>query len=153
MLALDPAKPTAQLRASCLTQVHSCYVRLKPRARARRRKLVHWCRRRGHSRSRRSYRNLVVSTPPASVSELDRAIAVLPFENLSSNPNDQFFVIGIQDEILTKSASLADLKVIARTSTQGYKSKPDRFKNCGPPSLAWAEFWKDLCKDQPIRCG
>src|SRR4029079_2932824 len=51
-------------------------------------------------------------------SQLDRAVAVLPFENLSSNADDRFIAIGIQNEILTKLASLADLKVIARTSTQ-----------------------------------
>ena len=67
----------------------------------------------------------------ASSSELDRAIAVLPFENLSSNADDQFLAIGIQDEILTKLASLADLKVIARTSTESYKSKPVDLRTVG----------------------
>src|SRR4030095_14295615 len=67
----------------------------------------------------------------ASASGLDRAIAVLPFENLSSNPEDRFLTIGIQDEILTKLASLADLKVIARTSTQGYQSKPVDLRTVG----------------------
>ena len=66
-----------------------------------------------------------------SSSELDRAIAVLPFENLSSNAEDRFFVVGIQDEILTKLASLADLKVIARTSTQSYQSKPVDLRTVG----------------------
>ena len=66
-----------------------------------------------------------------SSSELDRAIAVLPFENLSSNAEDQFFAIGIQDEILTKLASLADLKVIARTSTEAYKDKPADLRAVG----------------------
>ena len=66
-----------------------------------------------------------------SSSELDRAIAVLPFENLSSNAEDQFFAIGIQDEILTKLASLADLKVIARTSTESYKGKPADLRTVG----------------------
>ena len=67
----------------------------------------------------------------AQFSQLDRAIAVLPFENLSSNADDSFFVVGIQDEILTKLASLADLKVIARTSTQGYQSKPVDLRTVG----------------------
>ena len=67
---------------------------------------------------------LLIYQRATSSSVLDRAIAVLPFENLSSNAEDRFFAIGIQDEILTKLASLADLKVIARTSTQGYQSKP-----------------------------
>jgi TolB-like protein/Flp pilus assembly protein TadD len=56
---------------------------------------------------------------------------VLPFENLSSNKDDQFFTIGIQDEILTKLASLSDLKVIARTSTQAYQSKPVDLRTVG----------------------
>jgi serine/threonine protein kinase/Flp pilus assembly protein TadD len=51
-------------------------------------------------------------------------IAVLPFENLSPNPEDAYFANGIQDEILTRLASIAELKVISRTSTQQYQSKP-----------------------------
>src|SRR5262249_32498172 len=63
--------------------------------------------------------------------ELDRAIAVLPFENLSANVEDRFLAVGIQDEILTKLASLAELKVISRTSTQSYASKPIDLKIVG----------------------
>jgi TolB-like protein/Tfp pilus assembly protein PilF len=51
-------------------------------------------------------------------------IAVLPFENLSPNPDNAYFADGIQQEILTRLASIADLKVISRTSTQQYQSKP-----------------------------
>jgi serine/threonine protein kinase/Flp pilus assembly protein TadD len=51
-------------------------------------------------------------------------IAVLPFENLSADPDNAYFADGIQDEILTRLASIADLKVISRTSTQTYQSKP-----------------------------
>ena len=51
-------------------------------------------------------------------------IAVLPFENLSPDPDNSYFADGIQDEILTRLASIADLKVISRTSTQRYQSKP-----------------------------
>jgi TolB-like protein len=51
-------------------------------------------------------------------------IAVLPFENLSTEPDNAYFADGIQDEILTRLASIADLKVISRTSTQQYQSKP-----------------------------
>src|SRR5262249_33648163 len=51
-------------------------------------------------------------------------VAVLPFENLSSDPDNAYFAYGIQDEILTRLASIADLKVISRTSTQRYQSKP-----------------------------
>src|SRR6266436_8580356 len=46
-----------------------------------------------------------------------KSIAVLPFENLSDDKNAAYFADGIQDEILTKLASIADLKVISRTST------------------------------------
>ena len=51
-------------------------------------------------------------------------VAVLPFENLSGNPDNAYFANGIQEEILTRLASIADLKVISRTSTQQYQSKP-----------------------------
>jgi TolB-like protein/Tfp pilus assembly protein PilF len=49
---------------------------------------------------------------------------VLPFENLSEEKQNEYFADGIQDEILTKLARIADLKVISRTSTLKYKSKP-----------------------------
>src|SRR5579864_3490335 len=58
----------------------------------------------------------------------DKSIAVLPFENLSSDKDNAYFAEGIQDEILTKLASVADLKVISRTSTAKYKSKPEDLK-------------------------
>jgi TolB-like protein len=54
-----------------------------------------------------------------------KSIAVLPFENLSNDKSAAYFADGIQDEILTKLASIADLKVISRTSTARYKSKPE----------------------------
>src|SRR5213080_3710642 len=53
-----------------------------------------------------------------------KGIAVLPFENLSLDPDNAYFAEGIQEEILTRLASVGDLKVISRTSTQRYQSKP-----------------------------
>jgi TolB-like protein/Tfp pilus assembly protein PilF len=53
-----------------------------------------------------------------------KSIAVLPFDNLSRDPDNAFFAEGVQDEILTRLAKVADLKVIARTSTQKFKSAP-----------------------------
>jgi tetratricopeptide (TPR) repeat protein len=50
---------------------------------------------------------------------------VLPFDNLSRDPDNAFFAEGIQDEILARLAKISDLKVISRTSTQHYKSSPD----------------------------
>src|SRR5436189_86288 len=55
---------------------------------------------------------------------ITNGIAVLPFENLSPDPNNAYFADGIQDEILTRLAKIADLKVISRASTQQYQSKP-----------------------------
>ena len=51
-------------------------------------------------------------------------VAVLPFENLSDDPGNAYFANGIQEEILTRLASIAGLRVISRTSTQQYQSKP-----------------------------
>jgi TolB-like protein len=60
--------------------------------------------------------------PPSAIPE--KSIAVLPLENLSRDPDNAYFAEGIQEEILTRLASIADLKVIARTSTQRYQNKP-----------------------------
>ena len=57
-----------------------------------------------------------------------KSIAVLPFENLSEEKANAYFAEGIKDEILTKLASVRDLKVISRTSTAKYQSKPDNLK-------------------------
>ena len=59
-------------------------------------------------------------TGPAS----SKSIAVLPFENLSHDPENAYFADGIQEEILSRLSKIADLKVISRTSTQRYKSAP-----------------------------
>lgn len=53
-----------------------------------------------------------------------KSIAILPFDNLSRDPENAFFAEGVQDEILTRLAKVADLKVIARASTQRFKSAP-----------------------------
>ena len=104
------------MRAELLALVHSSFVRFEPAARSRRKHLIVGV----------AALALLITVVSLAIfgyqqaqtsSQLDRAIAVLPFENLSSKADDQFFAIGIQDEILTKLASLAELKVIARTST------------------------------------
>jgi TolB-like protein/Tfp pilus assembly protein PilF len=71
-----------------------------------------------------------LSTPNDHKTELavtipEKSIAVLPFENRSRDPDNAYFADGIQDEILTRLAKIADLKVISRTSTQHYKSAPE----------------------------
>src|SRR5881296_1534243 len=60
--------------------------------------------------------------PRVSARKIDKSIAVLPFENLSEEKTNAFFADGIQDDILTDLARIADLKVISRTSVMHYKS-------------------------------
>jgi TolB-like protein/Tfp pilus assembly protein PilF len=61
---------------------------------------------------------------PSNPATPQKSIAVLPFENLSRDPDNAYFAEGIEEEILTRLAKVADLKVISRTSTQRYQSKP-----------------------------
>jgi adenylate cyclase len=61
----------------------------------------------------------------AATAITNKSIAVLPFDNLSRDPDNAYFVEGIQDEILTRLAKIADLKVIARSSTQRFQNKGD----------------------------
>ncbi len=79
------------------------------------------------------HKNLASSAPevsqPKNVPE--KSIAVLPFENLSHDPDNAYFADGIQDEILTRLSKVAALKVISRTSTQKYKSAPDNLRDVG----------------------
>ena len=66
--------------------------------------------------------------PPSNVAPRavpEKSIAVLPFENLSHDPDNAYIADGIQEEILTRLSKIADLKVISRTSTQRFKSAPD----------------------------
>jgi serine/threonine protein kinase/Tfp pilus assembly protein PilF len=123
MLAPDP-KDRPQTARELLSAVHGCYERFKPEARSRRTRaalvgaaatlvvaviaLGTWLYQRTHS-----------FTP------IERSIAVLPFENLSSDKENAYLAEGLQDEILTRLSKIADLKVISRTSTQRYKSTPE----------------------------
>src|SRR6266480_3944910 len=122
MLAPNP-KDRPQTARELLSAVHSCYERFNPKARSRRRRVMlasaaailaiaaiglgTWL-----------YQRARPFTP------MERSIAVLPFENLSSDKENAYFAEGIQDEILTRLSKIADLKVISRTSTQNYKSAP-----------------------------
>jgi TolB-like protein/class 3 adenylate cyclase len=65
------------------------------------------------------------SAVPGAPAIPEKSIAVLPFQNLSEEKANAYFADGIQDEILTRLAKIADLKVISRTSTQHYKSAPE----------------------------
>src|SRR5262249_20871669 len=70
-----------------------------------------------------------VRTQGRTTNSPDKSIAGLPFENLSSDKENAYFVEGIQNEILTRLSKIADLKVISRTSTQKYKSAPDNLSD------------------------
>src|ERR1700730_102205 len=76
----------------------------------------------------------ILRTPPSVLADAkrmlaqavpDKSIAVLSFDNLSRDADNAYFCEGVQDEILTRLAKVADLKVISRTSTQYFKSTPD----------------------------
>ena len=61
----------------------------------------------------------------------EKSIAVLPFASLSEDRANAYFAEGIQDELLTRLSKIADLKVISRTSTLKFKSKPDNLSDIG----------------------
>ncbi len=122
MLATDPNHRPQSAR-DLLLAVHSCYDRFNPEARRRRRKAI--------------LVNVALTLAIVAIacgtwlyqrlrpfSPAERSIAVLPFENLSSDKENAYFVEGIQDEILTRLSKIGDLKVISRTSTQHYQSAP-----------------------------
>jgi hypothetical protein len=66
-----------------------------------------------------------------SVPIIPKSVAVLPFEDLSDDPDNSYFAEGIQEEILTRLVKIGDLKVISRSSTQKYKSAPDDLPEVG----------------------
>jgi TolB-like protein/Tfp pilus assembly protein PilF len=123
MLALDP-KDRPQSARDLLAAVRRSCRRFNPEARARRRRVL-------------LTRSLLTVGAAATALAMwwyqhmrasvlmERSIAVLPFQNLTSSADDAYFVAGIQDEILTRLSKIADLKVISRTSTQHYKSAPE----------------------------
>src|SRR5437879_195675 len=70
-------------------------------------------------------KNAAVQPAPTGSAIPEKSIAVLPFDNLSRDPDNAYFCEGVQDEILTRLAKISDLKVVSRTSTQHFKSSPD----------------------------
>jgi TolB-like protein/class 3 adenylate cyclase/predicted Zn-dependent protease len=73
-------------------------------------------------------KNAAIQPTPADSAIPEKSIAVLPFENLSNDKSNAYFAEGIQDEIITRLAKIADLKVISRTSTQRFNSSPDNLR-------------------------
>src|SRR3954465_8967458 len=126
MLAVDPAK-RPQTARELLSAIRRCYIKFSNEARSRRR------------------RSVIVAAGAILVfgvvafgtwlyervqssAEMERSIAVLPFQNLSDDKENAYLAEGIQDEILTRLSKIADLKVISRTSTQHYKSAPENLQ-------------------------
>jgi TolB-like protein len=83
----------------------------------------------------------------------EKSVAVLPFENLSHDPDNAYFADGIQEEILTRLAKVADLKVISRahqrSNTRANRAiSPKSRSNSASPT-----FWRAACKKRPIESG
>src|SRR5437773_326156 len=126
MLAPDP-KDRPQTARDLLSAVHRCYARFNPEARSQRKRVA-------LAGAALTFAIRVVSVGTwlyqrtRSFTPMGRSIAVLPFENLSSDKENAYFAEGIQDEILTRLSKIADLKVISRTSMQHYKSAPENLR-------------------------
>ena len=75
-------------------------------------------------------RSKSTSTPrPSEAATVpEKSIAVLPFANLSRDPDNEYFAAGIQDEIISRIAQISDLKVISCSSTQRYKGAPQNLR-------------------------
>src|SRR5206468_2048020 len=129
MLAVDPAK-RPQTARELLSTIHRCYTKFSAEAHLRRKRFM----------LAAMGATAVVGAIATgtwlyqrvqSSAEIERSIAVLPFENLSATGEDTYFTVGMQDEITGDLAKLADLKVISRTSTQHYKSAPENLAEIG----------------------
>src|SRR6266498_4146691 len=126
MLAPDP-KDRPQSARELLSAVHRCYTKFSAEARLRRRRFAVVA----------AVATLILVAiafgtwmyqRAQSSAQIDRSIAVLPFENLSGDKENAYLVEGIQDEILTRLSKIGDLRVISRNSTQHYKNKPENLR-------------------------
>jgi len=126
MLAPDP-KDRPQSARELLSAVQRCYERFNPEARSRRRKALLASAALTFAIAAVALGSLLYQRTRAFTPE-ERSIAVLPFENLSSDKENAYFAEGIQDEILTRLSKIGDLKVISRTSTQHYQSAPQNLR-------------------------
>ncbi len=127
MLAPDPAK-RPQSANELLEAVHRAYLRFEPRATLRRKRFVIAAAAAALVIALTAIGFVLYQRAHAPAPE-ERSIAVLPFENLSSDKDNAFFAEGIQDEILTKLSKIGALKVISRTSTASYRPKPQNLRD------------------------
>src|SRR5437016_9465257 len=126
MLAPDP-KDRPQTARELLSAVRNCYVRFNPEARSRRRRVALVGAALTLALAAVAIGALLYERTGA-FTPMERSIAVLPFENLSSDKENAYFAEGVQDEILTRLSKIGDLKVISRTSTQHYQSAPQNLR-------------------------
>ena len=130
MLAVDTGKRPQSAR-ELLAAVHRCYLRFEPRARLRRKRLVLVT-----AGSTLVILAIAFSTflyqRSRSAAQMERSIAVLPFENLSPGNESTFFTVGMQEEITANLARLADMKVIGAQSARSYL--PDKSRDL--PAIA-----------------
>src|SRR4029450_425076 len=108
-----------QTARELLSLLHNCYVRFEPRARARRRRWLI-----GAAAASLVAPAIAIGTwayqRARSAEQMERSIAVLPFENLTPGEEDAFFTIGMQDELTAQLAHLAGIKVIGAQSTRSF---------------------------------
>src|SRR5438477_1439955 len=126
MLAPDP-KDRPQSARELLSAVHRCHTKFSAEARLRRQRFAVVA----------AVATLILIAiafgtwmyqQAQSSAQIDRSIAVLPFENLSGDKENAYLTEGIQDEILTRLSKVGDLRVISRNSTQHYKNKPENLR-------------------------
>ena len=126
MLAPDP-KDRPQSARELLSAVHRCYTKFSTEARSRRRRFA----------VATAGAVLVIAAiaigawlyqHAQSSAQMERSIAVLPFENLSDDEENAYLAEAIQNEILTRLSKIGDLRVISATSTRHYKSKPENLR-------------------------
>jgi TolB-like protein len=118
MLASDP-KDRPQSARELLSKVHRCYARFSAEARLRRKRFI-VAAAGAMAVALATVLGAWVYQHVQSSAELERSIAVLPFENLSANGEDTYFTVGMQDEITDDLAKLAGMKVIGSQSTRSY---------------------------------
>ncbi|MEO6871208.1 MAG: hypothetical protein ABI233_03190 [Chthoniobacterales bacterium] len=92
-------------------------------------------------------REPTVAPKESALPMLEKSIAVLPFENLSNNPENAYFADGIKDEILTRLAKISSLKVISRTSTQKFRNTPENVREIAR-HLGWQTSSNAACRSR-----
>jgi hypothetical protein len=80
---------------------------------------------------------------------ITKGVALLPFENLSPDPDNAYFADGIHEEILARLATIHDLKVISRSNIRTNHGIFTTLRS----SLAYRTYSKAACEETPIRCG